>query len=253
MKVSLLQQDISWCNPEENRHKVERMMDSASGADLYVLPEMFTTGFCMEPERMAEPFAVSETLLWMRQQAKERQCALAGSVAVEEMGYYYNRLCFVFPDGHVQHYDKRHLFSYGGEQKVYTPGRDRVIVEYQGVRILLQICYDLRFPVFARNGNDYDLMLYVANWPTSRIAVWDILLKARALENQCYVIGVNRVGNDSLCDYCGHSVALNAYGKEVAAVCEGQECASFTVDMKSLGIFRKKFPVLKDGDTFNIS
>lgn len=249
MKITLLQRNIGWCEPEKNRQELERMIAEAPESDLYVMAEMFTTGFCMKPAEAAEPSGTGATLKWMRRLAVERQCALAGSVAVEEEGNYYNRFYFVFPDGTVQHYDKHHLFTFGGEKQVYTAGAERVVVCYKGVRILLQVCYDLRFPVWSRNRNDYDLVLYVAGWPASRIFVWDTLLRARALENQCYVVGVNRVGEDPLCSYCGHSIALDAYGKELVNLGEKETAGSFLMDLETLQAFRRKFPVLEDRDS----
>ena len=204
MKVIILQTDICWANPEANRVHLDEMLDAQSGADLYVFPEMFSTGFCTQPEGVAEP-ADSETLQWMKRKAKEKDCALAGSIAVEEEGKYYNRFYFVTPDGQVRWYNKKHLFTYGGEDKHYTPGNERVVASFRGVRFLLEVCYDLRFPVWSRNRGDYDAILYVASWPTPRVEAWKALLRARAIENQCYVIAVNRTGKDPYCDYCGGS------------------------------------------------
>lgn len=252
MKVTLLQRDIYWCDPERNLREIERMVAKASETDLMVMPEMFQTGFCMTPADIAEKSEHSATLSWMKHIAMMRQCALAGSIAVEEGGKYYNRFYFVFPDGTVRHYDKRHLFTYGGEQQVYVPGEGRVVVSYKEVRILLQVCYDLRFPGWARNRGDYDLILYVANWPASRISVWDTLLRARAIENQCYVVGVNRIGTDLSSIYCGHSVAIDAYGRDLICMGEEEACCSFSIDLAVLRAFRKKFPVLEDRDRFEL-
>lgn len=240
--------DIAWSNPSDNVRKANAMIDDAPKADLYVLPEMFSTGFATCPEGIAEEEG-SDTLSWMKHKAEEKDAAIAGSVAISSGGKYYNRLYFVKPDGSVAFYDKRHLFSYAGENEHYTSGAERVVVEWQGVRIMLQVCYDLRFPVFSRNHGDYDMVVYVAAWPTSRIHVWDTLLKARAIENQCYVAGVNRIGSDPNCDYCGHSVIISPYGKEIATCEELTECsAQADIDMEQLEAFRKKFPVLNDAD-----
>lgn len=240
--------DIAWSNPSDNVRKANAMIDDAPKADLYVLPEMFSTGFAPCPEGIAEEEGC-DTLSWMKRKAAEKDAAIAGSVAISCDGKHYNRLYFVKPDGSIAFYDKRHLFSYAGEDKHYTSGAERVVVEWRGVRIMLQVCYDLRFPVFSRNHGDYDMVVYVAAWPTSRIHVWDTLLRARALENQCYVAGVNRIGSDPNCDYCGHSIIISPYGKEIAA-CKGQtECAAHAeIDMEQLEAFRKKFPVLDDAD-----
>jgi predicted amidohydrolase len=164
-------------------------------------------------------------------------------------GCYYNRLYFVKPNGDVTFYDKHHLFTYADEHRGYKRGDERVEVEYRGVRFLLQVCYDLRFPVFCRNRGDYDMMIFVAAWPTSRIHVWDTLLKARALENQCYVAGVNRIGTDPKCEYCGHSVIVSPYGDVMVRCEDDKECsAAAEIDIERLQSFRKKFPVLNDAD-----
>ena len=247
MKVAILQTDIAWGSPEENQRRAEKLMDESEGADLYVLPEMFSTGFAVEPEGLAEADECS--LNWMRVQAAKRKCAVAGSIAVKEKGRFFNRFYFVFPDGSESHYDKKHLFSYGGESVHFTPGKERVVVAYQDFRILLQVCYDLRFPVFSRNHKDYDLAIYVANWPAVRLEAWSALLHARAIENQCYVIGVNRVGEDSACDYVGGSEIVGPYGKTLAA-CERGKAAAVSAELKikQLRGFRKNFPVLDDAD-----
>lgn len=248
MKVTILQCDIEWANPTANMQNIDKMIDANAGADLYILPEMFSTGFCTEPEGVAEP-AEGETLRWMRRKAVSVGAALAGSVAVCDDGKYFNRFYFVKPCGDVVYYDKHHLFTYGGEHLHFTAGQQRVVVEYCGIRILLEVCYDLRFPVWSRNHGDYDMILYVASWPTSRVEAWNALLVARAIENQCYVAGVNRVGKDPKCDYCGGSVIIDAYGKTLASCAMGESsAASADVDMGMLESFRAKFPVLNDAD-----
>ena len=221
MKVIILQTDISWANPKANVQKVDEMLARCGEADLFVLPEMFSTGFCTRPEGIAEPVG-SDTLLWMKQKAAELNAALAGSIAVEENGHFYNRFYFVHPDGQVQWYDKKHLFTYGGEHKSFTAGAERVIVNFRGVRILLQVC-------------------------------WNILLRARAIENQCYVVAVNRVGEDPACQYCGGSAVIDPYGHTLAACEDNKSCtAEATIDMDVLEAFRKKFPVLDDADPYQI-
>lgn len=248
MKITILQRDIEWVNPALNVQRAEVAIDRNAGADLYLLPEMFSTGFCTQPEGIAES-SDSDTLKWMKRKAAEIDAAIAGSVAVEQEGKYYNRFYFVKPDGSVKYYDKKHLFTYGGEHLRFTAGDERVVVEWRGVRILLEICYDLRFPIWARNRGDYDMILYVASWPTPRVAAWSALLVARAIENQCYVAGVNRVGTDPACEYCGGSVIIDPYGKTIAACADNTECeATAVVDMEVLEAFREKFPVLKDAD-----
>ena len=248
MRVTILQRDIAWASPELNIKRIDEAIESNAGADLYVLPEMFSTGFCTEPRGIAE-CADGGSLAWMKRKAKAIDAAIAGSVAVEEDGCFYNRFYFVKPDGEVTAYDKHHLFTYGGEHLRFTPGRERKVVEFRGVRIMLQICYDLRFPVWVRNRGDYDMILYVASWPTPRINAWSSLLVARAIENQCYVVGVNRVGEDPSCQYCGGSVVIDPYGKHIASCEDGREMeASAEIDMEALRAFREKFPVLLDAD-----
>lgn len=250
MKIVILQTDICWANPAENRTRTQEMMERYDEVDLFVLPEMFSTGFCTQPRGIAEP-AESETLQWMKRKAAERNCAIAGSVAVEEDGKYYNRFYFVHPDGKIQYYNKKHLFTYGGEHKQFTPGTERVIVSYRGVRFLMQICYDLRFPVWSRNRGDYDVAIYVASWPVPRIEAWKALLRARAIENQCYVVAVNRVGDDPNCKYCGGSAVIDPYGTTVIACEDNLACgAEAVIDLDTLDEFRKKFPVLDDADAF---
>lgn len=248
MKVTILQRDILWADPEENVLRADKAIDRNPGSDLYVLPEMFSTGFCTQPEGIAES-SDSQTLRWMKAKAAQIDAAVAGSVAVHEGGKYYNRFYFVKPDGSVATYDKKHLFTFGGEHERFTAGNERVIVTHKGVRILLEICYDLRFPIWARNRGDYDMIIYVASWPTPRVEAWKSLLTARAIENQCYVAGVNRVGIDPGNDYCGGSRLIDPYGKIMAACMDGVEMeATADIDMDILNAFREKFPVLNDAD-----
>lgn len=231
-------------------------MLAAPMSDLYVLPEMWSTGFAAEPEGIAESDGAS--LRWMKRMARRLNAAVAGSIATEADGKFYNRFFFVKTDAGdsdegVAFYDKRHLFTYSGEHRRYTAGQRRVVVEWRGCRFLLQVCYDLRFPILSRNsacGPDaYDAAIYVASWPASRRTPWWVLLHARAIENQCYVIGVNRTGDDPLCHYSGGTSVIDAYGNTVAE-CPDGEAASITVelDMERLMAFRKKFPVLSDRD-----
>lgn len=248
MKTTILQLDIEWAAPQANIERANRAIDENPGSDLYVLPEMFSTGFCTNPEGVAEPIE-GPSLNWMKSKAVQTNAAIAGSVAVSDGERYFNRFYFVKPSGQVVWYDKRHLFTYGGEHLHFTAGEERVVVEWRGVRILLEVCYDLRFPVWARNRGDYDMILYVASWPVPRIAVWSALLVARAIENQCYVAGVNRVGSDPACQYNGGSVIIDPYGATLACCANERECAaSATIDMPLLEAFRQKFPVLNDAD-----
>ena len=246
MTIAIVQTDIRWADPAVNRQCIEELIKGQS-ADLFVLPEMFSTGFATNPVGIAEED--NSSLSWMKAMASQHHAAFAGSIAVKEGERYYNRFYFVKPDGSVSTYDKRHLFTYGHEDQYFTAGSQRTIVEYQGVRILLEVCYDLRFPVWSRNRKDYDMIIYVANWPTSRMGVWNTLLRARAIENQCFVAGVNRVGTDPVCDYSGGSMVIDAYGKVIADCgTDNPGCATVTLDMERLYAFRKKFPVLDDAD-----
>jgi omega-amidase len=252
MKITTLQRDILWAQPAANVKRTEEAIRQLPDADLFILPEMFSTGFATQPEGIAENDH-SDTLAWMKSTAAARNCAICGSILVKSEGRFYNRFYFVEPDGKVTTYDKRHLFTYGGEDKFITAGEERVIVTFRGIRILLEVCYDLRFPVWSRNRGDYDLALYVASWPKSRIDAWSTLLKARAIENQCYVAGVNRVGNDPSCEYNGCSVILDPYGHTLAACEPNQEMAATAdIDLEILHAFRAKFPVLNDADDFMI-
>lgn len=255
MRVTILQTDIQWDDAPANRLGAAQMMDGCPGSDLYVLPEMWTTGFALAPAPTTETEDESQgTPAWMQSEAAKRGAALCGSVAVRTSdGSFRNREYFVTPHGSVTAYDKRHLFTPGGENRSYTAGDRRVVAEYRGVRFLLQICYDLRFPVWSRNRGDYDAIIYVANWPSARHDAWTTLLRARAIENQCYTVGVNRVGNDPGCRYRGGSVIVNPYG-EIVARCEDNSpgCATADIDMEKLDKFRMAFPALGDGDAFRI-
>lgn len=247
MKTVILQNDILWADPAGNIRKADAAISSSPDADLYILPEMFSTGFCTSPEGIAE--SDGATLEWMKKKSAQCGAAIAGSVAIKEDGNFYNRFYFVKPDGDVVSYDKKHLFTYGKEHESFTAGDRRVIVEYLGVRILLEICYDLRFPVWSRNHGDYDMIIYVASWPSSRISAWNSLLVARAVENQCYVAGVNRVGTDPSDSYSGGSVIVDPYGNVIARCQDGIESYSEAeIDMELLEAFRRKFPVLNDAD-----
>lgn len=247
-----MQTDLSWASPEENiRRNDARLEALTQKTDLVVFPEMFSTGFATSPEGIAESDGL--TLGWMRRKAAETGTALAGSVATQEDGRFYNRFHFVEPSGKVTSYDKRHLFSFSGEDRTYTPGKERTIIEYAGTRILLQVCYDLRFPETSRNSlrpdgtADFDLILYVASWPVRRVGAWSALLRARAIENQCYVAGVNRVGTDPSCEYSGFSAAIDPLGETLAEASPGEEAVlTFATDLPSLVAYRERFTALKD-------
>lgn len=254
LNVCVLQADLAWENPKLNYERLAALMSNQQEADILVLPEMFTTGFSMEPVRVAEKHGLSmETLEWMKHQAALLDAAITGSVSVNEDGQYYNRLYWVEPDGTVKWYNKNHLFSFAGEDAHYTAGSDRLIIEWRGWKVLPLICYDLRFPELARNGSsngeaNYDLCLYVANWPGVRSHPWSSLLVARAIENQCYLAGCNRVGQDGKdIGYTGDSVILNSRGDVLAEAAPGQvQQITASLSMQALLDFRAKFPVLED-------
>ena len=250
MKITLLQTDIKWCSPAENIARAEKLILDAEKSDIYILPEMFSTGFCMEPEKIAESVG-GDAFTFMMLMAKRMDAAIVGSVAVEDNGSYYNRMYFCKPDGTFETYDKHHLFTFSGEHKVYSPGSERVVVEFRGVRILLLVCYDLRFPVFARNRNDYDMIICVANWPRVRRYPWCTLAKARAIENLCYVAAVNRGGVDEWGDYSGDTMLIDPYGQPIAECKEGvEDVVTASIDLDVINNFRNKFPALNDADDF---
>ena len=253
MLVTVLQCDIA--SPDDVRRLIARHI----GSDLYVLPEMWTTGFTVEPEGVAVP---EEQARWlMLQMAAECGSAVAGSLAVNDNGVYRNRFYFARPDGDISYYDKHHLFTLGGEHKHYIPGQERTIVEYEGVRFMLLTCYDLRFPVWSRYREDYDCIIYVANWPTLRIDAWRTLLKARAIENQCYVVGSNRVsketttvkGKPGIRLFGGHSAIISPDGTTLCeASADRQEAICTPLDMEALTKLRHKFPALNDRDIYTL-
>lgn len=253
MKIALIQTDLIWEDVSKNRQNFDLKIDETdSEVNLIVLPEMFSTGFTMNASEVAETIH-GETIQWMKSKAKQKDAAITGSIIITENGAFYNRMFFVFPSGDFQYYDKRHLFSLGGEDQFYTPGTEKVIVEYLGWKICLQICYDLRFPVFVRNVENYDLILYVANWPKVRTNAWDSLLIARAIENLCYVAGVNRIGLDANnFEHSGHTQLINCWGNYII---QPQETAGVFVaemDKNSMLETRGKLNFLGDRDHFEI-
>ena len=251
LRVTLVQSHLHWEDAAENRALLSTKFKALRGTtDLVVLPEMFTTGFTMRSAELAEGMD-GRTVAWMKEQARELDAALYGSVIIRENDRYYNRGLFVTPDGVETTYDKRHLFRFAKETDHYTAGEKRVVVDWRGWRILLQICFDLRFPVFARNRGDYDAALYVANWPEVRRYPWSQLLIARAIENQCYVVGVNRVGQDGNGHlYSGDSAMVDPRGtvRGMEPSCEGLLNVRF--DRLALDDFRAKFPVAMEADAF---
>ena len=254
MKTTIIQLNIEWGSPLENIRRVERLMADAPDSDLYVLPEMWSTGFATEPHNIAENEGNSVSLEWMRQTAKRLNCAFSGSLAIKlpESNIYVNRHYFI--DGRSlseTHYDKHHLFRYGGEDQFYQPGKDHSIVNYCGFRILLLTCYDLRFPVWSRFSDNlqYDAIIVVANWPESRQNAWQILTRARAMENQAYLIGCNRVGDDQYSHYRGQSAIINPIGKTlVSCQANKEQTVSFSLDLEVVKKQRTKFKVLDDRD-----
>ena len=255
MKISIVQTDIIWENKQENLRLLREKLSPLRGTtEIVVLPEMFTTGFSMNSRLLAEPVS-GTTLRSLKNYAIEFHLSLAGSFICEEQGSYYNRAFLITPDEQEFYYDKRHLFRMGHEAEHFSAGSRKVIIPYNGWNICLQVCYDLRFPVWSRNvNNEYDLLIYVASWPTPRIQAWNTLLCARAIENQCYVCGVNRIGTDGYrLHYNGGSVVYSALGEEITSLPDGQDdSTTVTINLTTLQRFREKFPVWKDADLFQL-
>lgn len=252
--IALIQTPLIWEDPQANRALLETVIRGIETADIAILPEMFTSGFTMEPQKVAESMD-GPTLSWLLELANDTQMAICGSLVIKDNENFYNRFVFVTPSGAILSYDKRHTFTLAGEDKVYQRGTDKLMIDYKGWKICPLICYDLRFPVWARNVDDYDLLIYVANWPKPRINAWDALLKARAIENMSYCIGVNRVGTDANnLDYSGHSAAYDVLGETLAEF-EDSETAVKTVvlDKSHLKKIRNKLRFLNDKDTFSLT
>jgi len=251
LTITLVQPDIIWEQPQANLEKYSEMLAPVDKTDLIVLPEMFTTGFSMQPEKLKESMD-GPAVQWMKKLASEKDAAVVGSLVIEDNEKVFNRLVWVFPNGKIKIYDKRHLFTMGEENLYYSAGSEKLIVEYKGWRFCPLVCYDLRFPVWSRNTENYDVLMYVANWPAPRHEVWKTLLQARAIENQAYCIGVNRTGTDGAgLDYLGDSVLIDAKGN--ARFLGGSEqVTSFEVSLNELHKFREKFPLLNDRDEFNM-
>jgi omega-amidase len=254
MNISIIQTDLYWELPSKNREMFdEKISTLENNVDLIVLPEMFSTGFSMLPENLAEKWP-GPTVKWMQRVATSKKVALAGSLIVEDSEKYYNRLVFIHPDGRIEHYDKRHLFRMAEEHNQYHPGDKRIVISYKGFRILLLVCYDLRFPVWSRYKNDYDVILIVANFPEKRSAVWNTLLSARAIENLCYVVACNRVGKDgSGVSYSGDSQIIDPKGKIITLANPNEnQIISAKIDLQEVINFRKSFPAHLDADEFEI-
>lgn len=251
LKIALVQTSLIWENPLANREHFEALFKTISPTDLIVLPEMFTTGFTMEPHRISEDQEM-ETVQWLTEQSSNLNAAMTGSIIAKDNDKYYNRMYYVTPEGTVTSYDKRHTFTLAGEDKVYDRGMEKKIVLYKGYQICLQICYDLRFPVWSRNTEDFDVLLYVANWPSTRVTAWDTLLKARAIENMVYCIGVNRIGTDENgLKYSGHSAVYNCLGEEIV-FSDREEILYAELSKKHINAAREKLKFLQDRDSFNL-
>ncbi len=255
LRLTLMQWNLEWEDPAANRLRFSEQFEFLKGTtDVVILPEMFTTGFSMAPEKVAEQWP-GATIDWIREEAVRFGFAICGSIMVKEHGQFFNRFVWVDAEGTIQFCDKRHLFQMGGEDKVYSAGNKQIVIEYKGWRIAPYICYDLRFPVWTRNRNNYDLAIYVANWPAVRYKVWEKLLMARAIENQCYVAGVNRVGVDGReLAYSGNSVMINPRGETKLALTPGiEEAKTVDISLDELNRFREKFPVMTDADDFELN
>ncbi|MDB2462739.1 amidohydrolase [Algibacter sp.] len=255
LKIALIQTDLVWENPEQNRVNFTKKIENISeDVDIIVLPEMFTSGFTMNASAVAETMD-GKTVSWLKDLASQVNAAIVGSMVISDNNNFHNRLLFVEPSGSVTHYDKRHSFTLVGEEKIYTSGTEKVILDYKGWKICPLICYDLRFPVWARNTEDYDVLLYVANWPKPRVSAWDTLLKARAIENMCYCIGVNRVGIDGVnCVYSGHSAIYNVLGEQILMFPPNSEDTKIvTLEKRHVEAYRNKLKFLNDKDDFRIT
>lgn len=254
MKVCLVQYDIAWQNPTHNKEKIGKLVeDNPLTPDLYILPEMFTTGFTMESEANAESMQ-GASIQWMKQFSRDHRCAVTGSLVISESESFFNRLVWIDNGAIAGHYDKRHLFAKAGEDASFRAGQSREQFVTNGLQFCPMICYDLRFPVWSRNTTDYDVLIYVANWPAVRRDAWRKLLMARAIENQCYVIGLNRIGVDANgLEYCGDSQVIDPYGSVVADLGNKECIANVTIDRDTLLDCRQKLPFLRDRDQFEIT
>ena len=253
LRCLLVQCQLFWADAEANRRRLETIArKQGSSCDLIIFPETFTSGFLGDAE--ADPETMDgATLDWMKALANELDCVLCGSAAIAVRGGIANRFLWVQADGQVQFYDKRHLFSYAGEDKRYVAGSERKIFHYRGWRICPQVCYDLRFPAWCRNRDDYDVLLFVANWPEPRTSAWTALLRARAIENQCYVIGVNRSGRDPRgLEYAGASAVYDPLGETILDLGAEQGSGSITIELQKVKQVRRKLPFQQDADDFEL-
>lgn len=254
LKVAIIQSDLVWENPKQNRKNFSEKIDTiVKAVDIIVLPEMFTTAFTMNAQAVAETMD-GKTVSWMQKKAVETGAAIIGSLIVFDDNKYYNRLLFVEPSGEITIYNKRHTFTLAGEDKVYAAGTEKVIINYKGWKICPLVCYDLRFPVWARNVENYDILMYVANWPKPRVQAWEALLKARAIENMSYVVGVNRVGLDDLQnEYSGNSAVYDVLGNIITNIKPSKEQVELvTLEKNHINFYRNKLKFLDDKDSFNL-
>lgn len=254
LKVALIQSNLVWENPEQNLSNFSEKINALEEkVDLIILPEMFTSGFTMNAKAVAESMN-GNAVSWMRKTAKEKEVALMGSLVLYEYNQYYNRLLFVQPNNQIHYYDKRHTFTLAGEDKVYSKGAEKLIIHYKDWKICPLICYDLRFPVWSRNSEYYDVLIYVANWPKPRVSAWDTLLKARAIENMAYCIGVNRVGKDGLdIEYPGHSAVYDVLGNKISTIDGNEEQIDIiTLTKKHISSYRNRLKFLDDKDDFTV-
>lgn len=251
LKITIIQPNISWENPQANLEKYSEMILQSESTDVIILPEMFTTGFSMQPENLKEPMD-GISVDWMKKIASEKDAALVGSLIIEENNQIFNRALWVFPDGKIEKYDKRHLYTMGQEHLHYSPGREKLIVEFRDWKFCPLICYDLRFPVWSRNQENYDVLIYMANWPSPRHHVWKNLLVARAVENQSYCFGINRTGTDETgLKYLGDSALVSPKGF-ADFMGEKESVKTFEISYSDLHDFRKSFPLLDDRDEFQV-
>lgn len=253
LSITLIQSQLFWKDVDKNISHIEKLIADITETDLILLPEMFNTAFCPEQITLSESMD-GETVSWMKTIAQQKKCAIAGTLMIQESDKVYNRLVWISKEGVVATYDKRHLFSPIKEDQTLTKGKERLIVALDGWKICPLTCYDLRFPVFSRNNIDYDLLIYLANWPIKRIDAWDTLLKARSIENQCYTIGVNRVGEDGNgVPFNGHTKAFDAFGNEILSAKENQEeLLQLKINLDNLRLKRRQMNFLKERDDFTL-
>jgi len=264
LKITTIQTDLHWENKEANLRMFEnKLIHLVEPTEIVVLPEMFSTGFSMQPEKLAEEMD-GESVNWMKEQSAKHRIILTGSLIIKEDNKFYNRLLWVLPNGQLGYYDKRHLFGFAGEDQFYTPGNKRLIASVKGWRVNLQVCYDLRFPAWTRQrlqkneagelSPEYDVLIYVANWPERRSHAWKTLLCARAIENQCYVVGVNRVGDDgNLIHHSGNSMVIDPLGEVLYHMAEEEDVFTITLQKEHLESVRTRFPFWKDGDNISLN